>query len=105
MMLQIQNDVLIAQHVAITSDEIITHVDVLSVVELHYRNLKESISTTLFFRINETSDVLAWVCDDVNQTIVVVLASTEKGGLMQFLLGRIMVVDVGDLPVLAISPL
>ena len=81
-MRQIHNDVLIAQHVAITSDEIITHFDVLSVFKFPYRNLKESISTILIFRINETSDVLVWVGDDVNQTIVIVGASSEKGGLL-----------------------
>ena len=41
---QIDDDMLIGEHVAISSDEIITHVDVLSVVELHYRNLKESLT-------------------------------------------------------------
>ena len=82
MMCQIHYDVLIGQHVAITSDEIITHFDVLSVFKFPYRNLKESISTILIFRINETSDVLVWVGDDVNQTIVIVGASSEKGGFL-----------------------
>ena len=82
MMGQIHNDVLIAQSIAISSDEIITHIDVLSVVEFPYRNLKKSISTILMFRINETSNVLVWVSDDVNQTIVIVGASSEKGGFL-----------------------
>ena len=97
---------LIGQHIAITSDEIITHIDVFSVVELPYRNLKEFLTPiNLILAINETCDVLVWVGDDVNQTIVVVFASSEKRGLLQFLLGRIMVLDVGDLPVFAISHL
>ena len=79
---RIDNDMVIGQHIAITSDEIITHIDVFSVIEFPYRNLKESISTILIFRINETSDVLVRVCDDVNQTIVIVFASTEKGGFL-----------------------
>ena len=96
----------IGQHIAITSDEIITHVDVLSVFELPYRNLKEPLAPfMLILAINEPSNVLAWVCDDVNQLIVIVFTSSEKGGFLQFLLGRIMDVDVGDLPVFAISPL
>ena len=78
-MRQIHNDVLIAQHVAITSDEIIAHIDVFSVVELPYRNLKEFLAPiNLIFAINETSDVLVWVCDDVNQAIVVIGATSEK---------------------------
>ena len=94
----------IGQHITITSDEIIAHVDVLSVVELPYRNLKEFLEPiNLILAINETSNVLVWVCDDVNQTIVVVGTSSEKVCLLQFLLGWIMVIDVGDLPVLAIS--
>ena len=96
----------IGQHIAITSDEIIAHIDVFSVVKFPYRNLKEPFAPiVIILAINETSDALAWVCDDVNKTIVIVFASSEKGGLLQFLLGRIMVVDVGDLSVLAISPL
>ena len=78
MMGHIHDDVLIAQYIAISSDEIIAHIDVLSVVEFPYRNLKESISTTLFFRINETSDALVGVSDDANQAIVVVGATSEK---------------------------
>ena len=100
---RIDNDMVICHHIAITSDEIIAHIDVFSVVELHYRNLKEPLTPImLILAINETSDVLAWVSDDVNQTIVIVLPSTEKRGLLQFLLGRIMVIDVGDLPVLGV---
>ena len=94
----------IGEHVAITSDEIITHVDVLSVVELPYSNLKKSLTPIiLIFAINETSGTLALVSDNVNQSIVIVGASTEKVCLQQFLLGRIMVVDVGDLSMLAIT--
>ena len=103
---QIHDNMLIGQHVAITSGEIIAHIDVFSVVELPYRNLKEFLAPiNLILAINETSDVLVGVGNDVNQTIVIVFASSEKGGLLQFLLGRIMVVNVGDLPVLAISHL
>ena len=101
---QIDNDMVIGEHITITSDEIITHVDVLSVIELPYRNLKESLTPImLILAINETSDVLVWVSDDVNQTIVIVSASTEKVCLLQLLLCRIMVIYVGDLPVLAIT--
>ena len=70
---------LIGQHIAITSDEIIAHIDVFSVVELPYRNLKEFLAPiNLILAINETSDVLVWVSDDVNQAIVVVGISSEK---------------------------
>ena len=104
MIWQIHDNMLIGQHVAITSGEIIAHIDVFSVFELPYRNLKEFLAPIiLILAINETSDALAWVCDDVNQTIVIVGASSEKGGLLQFLLGRIMVVDVGNLPILGIT--
>ena len=80
---RIDNDMVIGKHIAITSDEITTHVEVLSVVELHYRNLKEFLAPImLILAINETSDALVWVCDDVNKTIVVVFASSEKGGFL-----------------------
>ena len=101
---RIDNDMVVGHHIAITSDEIIAHIDVFSVVELHYRNLKEPLTPImLILAINETSDVLAWVGNDFNQAIVIVFASSEKGGLLQFLLGRIMVIDVGNLPILGIT--
>ena len=103
---QIHDDMFISQHVAITSYEIVAHIDVFTVFEFPHRDLKEPLTPfVLILAINKTSNVLAWVGDDVNQTIVIVSASAEKGGFLQFLLGRIMVVDVGDLPVFAISPL
>ena len=59
---RIDNNMVIGHHIAITSDKIITHVDVLSVLELHYRNLKEPlVPIILILAINETSDVLSWV--------------------------------------------
>ena len=76
---QIDNNMLIGQHIAITSDKIIAHIDVFSVVELPYRNLKEFLAPiNLIFAINETSDVLVWVSDDVNQSIIVIGVSSEK---------------------------
>ena len=80
---RIDNNMVIGQHIAITSDEIITHIDIFSVVKFSYRNLKEPFAPIiLILAINETSDALAWVCDDVNQTIVIVFASSEKGGFL-----------------------
>ena len=100
---RIDNDMVVRKHIAITCNEIITHIEVVSVVELQYRNLKKFLAPIMLtLAINETSDALVGVSDDVNQTIVVVFASAEKRGLLQFLLGRIMVIDVGDLPVLGI---
>ena len=79
---RIDNDMVIGQHIAITSDEIIAHIDVFSVVKFPYRNLKEPFAPImLILAINETSDALVLVSDNVNQTIVVVFASSEKGGL------------------------
>ena len=74
---QIHDDMVIVQHVAITSYEIIVHVDVFTVLELPHRDLKELVAPfVLILAINETSNVLAWVSDDFNQTIVVVGASS-----------------------------
>ena len=69
----------IGQHITITSDEIIAHIVVFSVGDLPYRNLKEFLTPiNLILAKNETSDVLVWVSDDVNQAIVVVGISSEK---------------------------
>ena len=101
---QIDNDMVIGHQIAITSDEIIIHVDVFSVIELPYSHLKKPLAPIiLILAINETSGTLVLVSDDVNQTIVIISASSEKVCLQQFLLGRIMFVDIGDLPMLAIS--
>ena len=67
----------IGHHIAITSNEIIAHIDVFYVFEPPYRNLKEFLKPIKpIFTINETSNVFAWVSDDVNQTIVIVGTST-----------------------------
>ena len=80
---QIDDNMLIAQHITITSDKIIPHIDIFSVVELPYRNLKEFLAPiNLILAINETSDVLVGVGNDVNQTIVIVGTSSEKGGFL-----------------------
>ena len=101
---RIDNDMVIREHIAITSDEIITHVDVLSIFKLPYSHLKKPLAPIiLILAINETSSTFVLVSDNVNQTIVVVGASSEKVCLLQFLLGRIMVVDVGNLPILGIT--
>ena len=77
------NDMVIGELVAISSDEIITHVDVLSIFKLPHSHLKEPLAPiNLILAINETSDALVLVSDNVNQTIVVVFASSEKGGLL-----------------------
>ena len=44
---RIDNDMVIGKHIAITSDEIITHVDVFSIFEFPYRNLEEFLTVTL----------------------------------------------------------
>ena len=50
----------ISHHITVTSDEIITHIDVFSVFKFPYRNFKKSLEPIIFiFAINKTSDVLA----------------------------------------------
>ena len=76
---QIHDDMFISQHVAITSYEIVAHIDVFTVFEFPHRDLKEPLTPfVLILAINKTSNVLAWVGNDFNQTIVIVSTSSEK---------------------------